>query len=103
DTHHGRLSGASPLNAEAHMRAAQALSEMFGVSMPGAPLEGPAPIGLRGTPSGHGGFGATGGQLPAANPDFQNLLRQIAMQASSSNMGVLDSGLPAASASAHAL
>jgi hypothetical protein len=69
--------GHGPLTAEAHMRAAQALSEMFGVSMPGAPLEGPSPMGLRG-PRAPGG-------LPAANPDFQNLLRQIAIQAPPSN------------------
>jgi hypothetical protein len=76
DSFGGRLHGASQpgqINAEAHMRAAQALSEMFGVSMPGVPLDGPAPMGLR-PPRAAGG-------LPAANPDFQNLLRQIAMQA----------------------
>lgn len=60
------------VTAEAHMRAAQALSEMFGVTMPGSPVDGPTPMGLR--PA------RTGGSLPAANPDFQNLLRQIAMQ-----------------------
>ncbi|MGC4061357.1 MAG: DUF1631 family protein [Aquabacterium sp.] len=75
-TGHGGQAGYvphGPVTAEAHMRAAQALSEMFGVSMPGAPLEGPSPMGLRG-PRAAGG-------LPAANPDFQNLLRQIAIQA----------------------
>jgi len=60
------------IGAEAHMRAAQALSEMFGMSLPGAPLDGPAPMGLRAP--------RTAGGLPAGNPDFQNLLRQIAMQ-----------------------
>jgi hypothetical protein len=80
--HFGGSSGYAPhghgaVTAEAHMRAAQALSEMFGVSMPGAPLEGPSPMGLRG-PRAPGG-------LPAANPDFQNLLRQIAIQAPPSN------------------
>jgi hypothetical protein len=73
------------LRAEAHMRAAQALSEMFGVSMPGVPLEGSAPMGLYaprafGMP-GQAGHSSQSGPLPAANPDFQNLLRQIAMQA----------------------
>lgn len=60
------------IGAEAHMRAAQALSEMFGMTLPGSPLDGPAPMGLRAP--------RTAGGLPAGNPDFQNLLRQIAMQ-----------------------
>lgn len=63
----------APLTAETHMRAAQALSEMFGLTLPGAPLDGPAPIGLHAP--------RTTGALPAVNPDFQNLLRQIAAQA----------------------
>ena len=76
---HGYASSthSGPITAEAHMRAAQALSEMFGVSMPGAPLDGPAPMGLRAP--------RTAGGLPAANPDFQNLLRQIASQAPAQN------------------
>ncbi len=63
---------AGPAQAQAHLRAAQALSEMFGVSMPGAPLEGPTPVGLRAPTS----VGASTG-----NADFQNLLRQISQQA----------------------
>lgn len=62
----------APLTAETHLRAAQALSEMFGVTMPGPVPNGPAPMGLR-APRAPGG-------LPAINPDFQNLLRQIAAQ-----------------------
>lgn len=62
----------APLTAETHLRAAQALSEMFGVTMPGPAPNGPAPMGLR-APRVPGG-------LPAVNPDFQNLLRQIAAQ-----------------------
>jgi len=60
------------VTAEAHLRAAQALSQMFGVSMPGTPLDGPAPIGLQAPRS--------AGALPAISPDFQNLLQQIAHQ-----------------------
>ena len=75
--HSGGHSHHGPITAEAHMRAAQALSEMFGVSMPGAPLDGPAPMGLRAP--------RAPGSLPAANPDFQNLLRQIAVQAPPTN------------------
>jgi hypothetical protein len=70
----GRLTmpgGAS--HNDAHMRAAQALSEMFGVSMPGAPLDGPTPMGLR-APRG------PSAALTATSADFQNLLRQIALQ-----------------------
>ncbi|WP_052162140.1 DUF1631 family protein [Aquabacterium sp. NJ1] len=62
----------APLTAETHLRAAQALSEMFGVTMPGPVPNGPAPMGLR-APRAPGG-------MPAVNPDFQNLLRQIAAQ-----------------------
>lgn len=62
----------APLTTETHLRAAQALSEMFGVTMPGPVPNGPAPMGLR-APRVPGG-------LPAVNPDFQNLLRQIAAQ-----------------------
>jgi hypothetical protein len=87
---HGYASSthSGPITAEAHMRAAQALSEMFGVSMPGAPLDGPAPMGLRAP--------RTAGGLPAANPDFQNLLRQIASQAPAQNWA---SDFPGSSAS----
>jgi hypothetical protein len=88
DSFGARLHGGSQhgqINADAHMRAAQALSEMFGVSMPGAPLEGPAPMGLRSWSvpgSGTGsGTGTSGSAQHAANADFQNLLRQIAMAA----------------------
>lgn len=64
---------AAPLNAETHMRAAQALSEMFGVSMPMPMADGAMPMGLRNaTAPRHPGA------LPAVSPDFQNLLRQIA-------------------------
>ncbi|MFT3856223.1 MAG: DUF1631 family protein [Aquabacterium sp.] len=69
----GRLSSPGHLQAETHLRAAQALSEMFGVSMPGAPLDGPAPMGLGAT--------RVPGGLPSGNADFQHLLRQIALQA----------------------
>ncbi|MBI2734225.1 MAG: DUF1631 family protein [Aquabacterium sp.] len=62
----------APLTADTHLRAAQALSEMFGMAMPGPAPNGPAPIGLRAP--------RVPGALPAVNPDFQNLLRQIAAQ-----------------------
>jgi hypothetical protein len=68
---------AGPATAEAHLRAASALSEMFGVPLPTRPMEGPTPMGLRAP--------ATPGVLPAANPDFQHLLRQIALQAPPTN------------------
>ncbi|HEX5355708.1 MAG TPA: DUF1631 family protein [Aquabacterium sp.] len=64
----------APLNAETHMRAAQALSEMFGVSMPMPMADGATPMGLRGAAP------RQPGALPAVSPDFQNLLRQIAAQ-----------------------
>ncbi|TAK97255.1 MAG: DUF1631 family protein, partial [Aquabacterium sp.] len=64
-----------PINAETHMRAAQALSEMFGVSMPMPMADGAMPMGLRGAASPR-----QPGALPAVSPDFQNLLRQIAAQ-----------------------
>jgi hypothetical protein len=72
----GMQTGAS--HAQAHMRAAQALSEMFGVSMPGAPLDGPVPMGMQ---------APRGGGLPAGSADFQNLLRQIAMQSHAPEWG----------------
>lgn len=71
--HQGGRPGGAPLTAQAHMRAAQALSEMFGVSMPApGPADASAPIGLHAP--------HMPGALPAVNPDFQNLLRQIAAQ-----------------------
>lgn len=61
----------APMSHEAHLRAAQALGEMFGVSLPGAPLEGPTPMGLR-------AFGGQAGPAAlAAQQDFQQLLRRI--------------------------
>jgi hypothetical protein len=69
----GSRPGGAPLTAQAHMRAAQALSEMFGVSMPApGPVDAAQPIGLHAP--------QMPGALPAVNPDFQNLLRQIAAQ-----------------------
>ncbi|MBI5927244.1 MAG: DUF1631 family protein [Aquabacterium sp.] len=59
---------------ETHLRAAQALSEMFGVSMPMPMADGATPMGLRGNAP------RMPGVLPAVSPDFQNLLRQIAAQ-----------------------
>lgn len=60
------------MTSETHLRAAQALSEMFGVTMPGPVADAPAPMGLR--------TGRAPGGMQAVNPDFQNLLRQIAAQ-----------------------
>jgi len=61
----------TPMSQEAHLRAVQALGEMFGVSLPGAPLDGPSPMGFR----------TLGGQASptalAAQRDFQQLLRRI--------------------------
>ncbi len=68
----------APYTAQDHLRAAQALSDMFGVSMPGAPLDGPLPVRLR--------QGGGAGQGPAVNADFQNLLRQISQQSSQNNL-----------------
>lgn len=69
----GSRPGGAPLTAQAHMRAAQALSEMFGVSMPApGPVDAAPPIGLHAP--------HMPGALPAVNADFQNLLRQIAAQ-----------------------
>lgn len=80
DSFGGRMTSgyqhAAPLNAETHMRAAQALSEMFGVSMPMPMADGAMPMGLRGASAPR-----LPGALPAVSPDFQNLLRQIAAQA----------------------
>ncbi len=67
----------APLTAEAHHRAAQALSEMFGVSMPMPRANDTLPIGLRNPHA-----PPAPGTLPAVSPDFQDLLRQIAAQSS---------------------
>lgn len=63
----------APYSTQDHLRAAQALSNMFGVSLPGTPLDGPLPVGLR-------QGGGQGGVAPVS-ADFQNLLRQISQQA----------------------
>ena len=84
----------SMVTVEAHLRAAQALSQMFGVSMPGAPLDGPSPIGLQAPPS--------MGALPAVSPDFQNLLHQIAQQNALYELaGVIPDAPPAGGAYHH--
>lgn len=69
----GNSGGYPPVNRETHFRAAQALSEMFGMSVPGSHSDGPAPMGLR---SG----GAAPGHFAPITPDFQNLLRQLSQQ-----------------------
>lgn len=92
DSRGGRMSSGyqpSPLTAETHLRAAQALSEMFGVSMPMPMADGPAPMGLRSAPR-------AAGALPAVNADFQNLLRQIAAQSPSGNWAADLAGTAAA-------
>ena len=66
------MQGAPAVSQESHFRAAQALSEMFGVSVPGAHADGPVPMGLRGR-------GAPGHFAPVT-ADFQNLLRQLSAQ-----------------------
>lgn len=75
---------------EAHLRAAQALGEMFGVAMPAPPASGsgPMPLGLQTRRAGEA--------LPAVSADFQNLLRQISQQASPSGWDALGAAnLPA--------
>ena len=60
--------------SEHHVRAAQALSEMFGMSVPMGATDGPAPISLRaGRPQ--------PGQFAPITPDFRNLLRELSAQA----------------------
>jgi hypothetical protein len=78
DSAAGRPSHHAPVTAEAHLRAAQALGEMFGVSLPGAPLDGPAPMGTR-------VFGTGAGGMPAGlQQDFHQLLRRISQQPAAS-------------------
>jgi len=64
----------------AHQRAAQALSDMFGVSLPTAPMA------LEGTfmpTAGTNGSTLSQAAAQAARADFQHLLRQLAVQAPS--------------------
>jgi hypothetical protein len=65
----------TPTHADTHLRAAQALSNMFGVSLPGAPLEGPVPMGMR-----QGRSADFIGPAAAAQANFQNLLKRISQQ-----------------------
>ncbi|MDE2076460.1 MAG: DUF1631 family protein [Burkholderiales bacterium] len=61
-----------PQSQESLIRAAQALSDMFGVSVPSQSAGDPIPMGLRGR--------ATPGHFAPVSPDFQHLLRQINLQ-----------------------
>jgi hypothetical protein len=88
----GRASGPSTLSGsggnEAHMRAAQALSEMFGVTMPGIAMDSLQ----SGAASLQGGMRSGGGATQqAANADFQNLIRQIALQSLPATSGAFAS------------
>ena len=72
------FSGSTPFaQIEAHQRAAQALSNMFGVAMP------TSPVGLEGSfmpvAGGQGALSQAAAQ--AARADFQHLLRKLAVQA----------------------
>lgn len=88
---------------EAHQRAAQALSHMFGVSMPAMPAGGGNDAGFHG--SFHSGVHASEGDglgssasAVAARADFQHLLRRIAMQPAQahwSGSGGMDAGVGA--------
>lgn len=71
-------SGMGPAQFMAHQRAAQALSDMFGVSLPTAPMA------LEGTfmPA-SGGSALSQAAAQAARADFQHLLRKLAAQAPS--------------------
>jgi hypothetical protein len=80
---------------DAHQRAAQALSHMFGVSMPLMPAGGG--VGAGGNQGGDGGFMGSQsdglGSSPtamAARADFQHLLRRIALQPTSGHWHALD-------------
>ena len=69
----------------AHQRAAQALSDMFGVSLPTAPMA------LEGTfmpTAGTNGSALSQAAAQAARADFQHLLRQLAVQAPSLPAGL---------------
>lgn len=72
NTQPSAFGGHPAMSPESHFRAAQALSEMFGVSVPGGHADGPMPMGLRGR--------AAPGQFAPITPDFQNLLRQLSAQ-----------------------
>ena len=67
--------------SEAHVRAAQALSHMFGVTMPASADDTLPPMRLRGHP---GSGTSRPGQLAPASSDFQALLARINRQAASS-------------------
>ncbi|MFW9616443.1 DUF1631 family protein [Aquabacterium sp.] len=82
ETQSGRTTSSAP--PEAHLRAAQALGEMFGVSMPNTTSgaqSGLAPLGWAPRTS--------GAPLPPVSADFQNLLRQITQQAGPSGWDTL--------------
>lgn len=74
---HGMAGGAAFAQIEAQQRAAQALSNMFGVALPSSPA------GLEGSflpvPGGQGALSQAAAQ--AARTDFQQLLRKLAVQA----------------------
>ena len=86
----GMVGAASFAQIEAHQRAAQALSNMFGVAMP------TSPAGLEGSfmpvPGGQGPLSQAAAQ--AARTDFQQLLRKLAVQ--TLPMPALGEGLVAA-------
>lgn len=75
-----RSSGFGQAEAQAHQRAAQALSHMFGMHLPTAPM------GMEGSflSSQADGLGH-GPTAQAARADFQHLLRRIAMQSTPSS------------------
>ncbi|MDE2593665.1 MAG: DUF1631 family protein [Burkholderiales bacterium] len=76
---HPGMQGTPAQSQESHLRAAQALSEMFGVSVPGAHLDGPVPMGLRGH--------SAPGHFAPISADFQHLLRQLSAQGTVADWG----------------
>jgi hypothetical protein len=70
--------GAGGPPSEAHLRAAHALSHMFGVTMPAPAEESLPPMRLRAQAT---GGGVHPGQLAPASSDFQALLQRINRQA----------------------
>lgn len=75
----GRYQGTPPPQTiEAHQRAAQALSNMFGVAMPGSSLSGMDNMGTQGHQPHTYANGAM--QSPQVQADFQDLLRRISRQ-----------------------
>lgn len=97
---HGQHSGNTPL--QAHQRAAKALSEMFGVSMPASAFNSPpsgAHAGMGGMPMGMGGMGG-GGTIQAAGAagEFNALIRRLNSVPYLQGWGGVDAGSVASAA-----